>query len=55
MRRNERHWRSDAEIDAGLLRIWRVMQDCVERGCRTGGTLPGGFKVKRRAKALRAT
>ncbi|MBL8345168.1 MAG: L-serine ammonia-lyase [Rubrivivax sp.] len=53
MRRNERHWRSDAEIDAGLLKIWRVMQDCVERGCRTGGTLPGGFKVRRRAKALR--
>jgi L-serine dehydratase len=45
------HWRSDAEIDAGLLRIWRVMQDCVERGCATDGTLPGGFKVKRRAKA----
>jgi L-serine dehydratase len=53
MRRNERHWRTDAEIDAGLLKIWRVMQDCVERGCRTGGTLPGGFKVRRRAKALR--
>jgi L-serine dehydratase len=53
MRRNERRWRSDIEIDAGLLRIWRVMQECVERGCRTGGTLPGGFKVKRRAKALR--
>lgn len=53
MRRNERHWRSDFEIDAGLLRIWRVMQDCVERGCRTGGTLPGGYKVRRRARALR--
>ncbi len=53
MRLNERHWRSDTEIDAGLLKIWRVMQDCVERGCRTGGVLPGGFKVKRRAKALR--
>ncbi|MCW5637326.1 MAG: L-serine ammonia-lyase, partial [Rubrivivax sp.] len=53
MRRNERHWRTDAEIDAGLLGIWRVMQECVERGCRTGGTLPGGFKVRRRAKALR--
>jgi L-serine dehydratase len=53
MRRNERHWRSDIEIDAGLLRIWQVMQECVERGCRTGGTLPGGFKVRRRAKALR--
>jgi L-serine dehydratase len=53
MRRNERHWRSDAEIDAGLLRIWQVMQDCVERGCRTEGILPGGFKVKRRAAALK--
>jgi len=52
MRRNERHWRSDRDIDAGLLRIWRVMQDCVERGCRTEGILPGGFKVQRRAPAL---
>ncbi len=53
MRRNERHWRSDTDIDAGLLKIWRVMQDCVVRGCATEGTLPGGFKVKRRAAALR--
>ena len=52
MRRNEQHWRSDTEIDAGLLRIWHVMQDCVKRGCRTDGVLPGGFKVKRRAHAL---
>jgi L-serine dehydratase len=52
MRRNERHWRSDAEIDAGLLRIWGVMQACVQRGCKTGGTLPGGFKVRRRAADL---
>jgi L-serine dehydratase len=28
------------------------MQDCVKRGCATDGVLPGGFKVKRRAKAL---
>jgi L-serine dehydratase len=54
MRRNERHWRSDAEIDAGLLKIWDVMQRCVERGCATEGVLPGGFKVKRRAAALHA-
>ena len=53
MRANEGHWRSDAEIDTGLLKIWRVMQDCVERGCRTEGVLPGGFQVKRRAKPLR--
>jgi len=52
MRRNERHWRSDAEIDAGLLRIWRAMQDCVTRGCRAEGVLPGGFKVRRRAAML---
>ena len=58
MRRNEQHWRSDTQIDAGLLHIWQVMQDCVQRGCRTDGVLPGGFKVKRRAaplhRALRA-
>ncbi|MFL6677482.1 MAG: L-serine ammonia-lyase [Burkholderiaceae bacterium] len=52
MRRNERHWRTDAEIDAGLMKIWTVMQACVARGCRTEGVLPGGFKVKRRAAQL---
>jgi L-serine dehydratase len=52
MRRNERSWRTDAEIDAGLLRIWHVMQACVKRGCETPGTLPGGYKVRRRAPEL---
>jgi len=52
VRANERHWRSDADIDAGLLRIWRVMQACVDRGLRTDGVLPGGFKVRRRAADL---
>lgn len=52
MRANERHWHSDAEIDAGLLRIWQVMQACVERGLGTDGVLPGGFKVRRRAADL---
>jgi len=52
MRRNERHWRTDEETRAGLLKIWQVMQDCVVRGCKTEGILPGGFKVKRRAAQL---
>ena len=52
MRRNERVWRSDGEIDAGLLNIWKVMQACVKRGCETPGVLPGGYKVKRRAPEL---
>jgi L-serine dehydratase len=49
MRANERHWRNDDAIDAGLLEIWNVMQDCVARGLASEGTLPGGLKVKRRA------
>ncbi len=55
MRINERHWRGDDATDAGLLNIWQVMQDCVARGCRTEGVLPGGFKVKRRAAGWRRT
>ena len=49
MRRNERFWRSDAEIDTGLLQIWDVMQACVRRGCDGEGLLPGPYKVRRRA------
>jgi L-serine dehydratase len=49
---NERCWRSEAEIRAGLLERWHVMQACVERGCRQEGVLPGGLKVRRRAPEL---
>ncbi|HEY3338598.1 MAG TPA: L-serine ammonia-lyase [Propionicimonas sp.] len=52
MRENERVWRSDAEIDAELLHIWAVMQDCVHHGMATEGLLPGGLKVRRRAPEL---
>ena len=52
MRRNEQHWRSDEATHAGLLHIWQVMQDCVARGCAQEGTLPGGFRVARRAPGL---
>ena len=51
---NELAWRSEAEIRTGLLHIWSVMQECVERGIRTTGVLPGGLKVRRRAAALHA-
>ncbi|MEM9602752.1 MAG: L-serine ammonia-lyase [Pseudomonadota bacterium] len=49
---NERVWHSDEDIRAGLLRIWDVMQGCVQQGMTTEGVLPGGMKVKRRAFAL---
>ena len=52
MMENEKAWRSEADIRAGLLRIWQVMQDCVKHGCEAEGTLPGGMKVRRRAKEL---
>lgn len=49
---NERAWRSDEQIRAGLLRIWRVMEECIWRGCHTDGTLPGGLGVARRAAPI---
>lgn len=51
-RRNERLFRKEAEIDAGLARIWAVMDGCLTRGLETEGVLPGGLHVKRRAKAI---
>ena len=49
---NERAFRPEAETRAGLLRIWGVMQACVKRGAGTEGILPGGLKVRRRARDL---
>ena len=49
---NEKVWRSEADIRGGLLTIWKAMQDCVARGMREGGILPGGLKVQRRASAM---
>ncbi|MEU6283633.1 L-serine ammonia-lyase [Streptomyces sp. NPDC047028] len=49
MLENERAWRTEDEIRAGLLEIWRVMRECVERGMTREGILPGGLKVRRRA------
>ena len=49
---NECCWRSESEVRAGLLKIWRVMHACIERGCERDGVLPGGLGVTRRAPAL---
>ncbi len=50
---NETAWRTEEEVRAGLLHIWRVMRECVDNGCRNVGDLPGGLKVRRRAADLR--
>ncbi|MFO7276984.1 MAG: L-serine ammonia-lyase [Pseudomonadota bacterium] len=49
---NERTWRTEDEIRTGLLHIWQVMQQCVKRGFRQSGVLPGVLKVRRRAPKL---
>jgi len=42
---NERARRDERETRDGLLEIWSVMRECVERGCTTRGVLPGGLKA----------
>ena len=49
---NELKFRSATEIDQGLMRLWQVMNDCISRGMMGTGILPGGLKVRRRAKGI---
>jgi len=53
MLENERAWHTESEIHAYLGDVWRVMKECVDRGLRTEGILPGGLNVRRRAPGLR--
>lgn len=39
-------------LATGTARIWEVMNACIDRGLATDGTLPGGLKVRRRAKGI---
>jgi L-serine dehydratase len=49
---NENTWRNEQQTKEQALNIWRVMQECIYRGCHTGGMLPGGLEVKRRGAGL---
>ncbi len=42
-------------LNRGIARLWQVMSDCIDRGLQTGGILPGGLNVRRRAPALHAS
>jgi L-serine dehydratase len=50
--RNESAWRDATATRAALLGIWHTMEQCIERGFRSQGLLPGVLKVKRRAPKL---
>ena len=49
---NEVCLRPEADVVSGVLSIWRVMRECIYRGCHTTGTLPGGLHVARRAAKM---
>ncbi|MGL4415601.1 L-serine ammonia-lyase [Roseinatronobacter monicus] len=53
-RANELVTHSPNALDQGMRRIWQVMNDCIDRGMRTDGILPGGLQVRRRASAILA-
>lgn len=50
--RNESYWRPEAQTRERLLKVWHAMKACVVRGCESEGTLPGGFRIVRRAPGL---
>jgi L-serine dehydratase len=52
MLENERVQRSREDIEQGIDRLADVMLACIDRGLATEGKLPGGMKVKRRAKQI---
>jgi L-serine dehydratase len=52
LRENEKTWSDAAEVDAKVDAIWDAMNDCIERGMRTEGALPGKMAVLRRAAKL---
>jgi L-serine dehydratase len=52
VRANEASMRSVDEVNARLLKIATVMQECIQKGCESPGILPGGLNVKRRAPEL---
>ncbi|MGV1757498.1 L-serine ammonia-lyase [Rhizobium sp. A22-96] len=51
-RANEETRMSSDDLDAGLDRIWAAMSSCIDRGLKVDGIMPGGLKVRRRARAI---
>ena len=43
---------SQRALDTRLDAIWAAMSDCIDRGLAKDGILPGGLKVRRRARAI---
>jgi L-serine dehydratase len=53
--KNELRWKSAQEVRHGLLKIWKVMDECIDNGIKNPQNqkyLPGNLDVKRRAPSL---
>jgi L-serine dehydratase len=51
-RANEEVTVSREELDAKLDKIWDAMKGCIDRGLAVDGIMPGGLKVRRRARQI---
>ena len=40
------------KVDEGIMKIYRIMQNAVDRGMKAEGVLPGGLNIHRRAKSI---
>ncbi len=50
---NESAYMGANDIDSGIDALWTAMNDCLERGLKKKGILPGQLKVKRRAADIK--
>lgn len=51
-RTNEEIFMPPVELDGGLDAVWSAMLGCIDRGLSKEGIMPGGLKVRRRARQL---
>jgi len=51
-RANEEVSMSRDDLDAKLDKIWDAMTNCIDRGLAVDGIMPGGLKVRRRARQI---
>lgn len=51
-RANEESRIERSQLDKGLDDIWAAMDSCIVRGLSKDGVMPGGLKVRRRARAI---
>jgi L-serine dehydratase len=49
---NESSMHTEASVIARLTKISDVMRECIQKGCHTSGSLPGGLNIKRRAPEI---